>query len=274
MVFWCHKCGEPVFDKELHACKCDGKITQISTSASCNPVFLQERKMLSYIAGEDFSSAKMWDLGSGHYIVNGKKQDIRYKPWYDAKEHLKYAEQLRSNIEIEEDYSPYYGAVEANLEYLQKLILEAEMYTASVYNKFSAKGFYPTVSFSGGKDSTVVSKIVRDALQTASIPHFFGDTTLEFAETFSVAACAYTVLDTSVAVFGVVGSPSASSDLTVIVGSTQILLNRILNSWVPFIILVPLYTSVASVAVLYEYISVSTVLTGSIEAIAGDSNNA
>ena len=184
MIYWCQKCGEPIFDKELHACKCDGKIKQISSSTTCNPVFLQERKMLSYIAGDDLTSAKMWDLGSGHYIVNGEKRDIRYKAWYDAKEHLKYADRLRSNIEIEEDYSPYYGAVEANLEYLKKLILEAEMYTISVYKKFSPKGFYPTISFSGGKDSTVVSKIVSDALQTASIPHFFGDTTLEFAETY------------------------------------------------------------------------------------------
>lgn len=184
MIYWCQKCGEPIFDKELHACKCDGKIKQISSSTTCNPVFLQERKMLSYIAGDDLTSAKMWDLGSGHYIVNGEKRDIRYKAWYDAKEHLKYADRLRSNIEIEEDYSPYYGAVEANLEYLKKLILEAEMYTISVYKKFSPKGFYPTISFSGGKDSTVVSKIVRDALQTASIPHFFGDTTIEFAETY------------------------------------------------------------------------------------------
>lgn len=180
MVFWCHKCEEPIFDKKLHSCKCNGKIERISTSASCNPVFLQERKMLSYIAGEDLTSAKVWDLGSGHYIVNGVKQDIRYTPWYESKEYLKYAESLRKNIDIEEDYSPYYGAVEANFEYLKKLIFEAETYVVTTYREYSPKGFYPTISFSGGKDSTVVSKVVRDALQTASVPHFFGDTTIEF----------------------------------------------------------------------------------------------
>ena len=39
------------------------------------------------------------------------------------------------------------------------------------------------VGFSGGKDSTVVSRIVRDALQNESVIHFFGDTTLEFPST-------------------------------------------------------------------------------------------
>ena len=91
MVYWCHKCGEPIFDKNLHACKCAGKIKHISNSATCNPVFLQERKLLSCIAGEDLTTAKMWYLGSGRYIVNGKKRDIRYKAWLDAKDHLKYA---------------------------------------------------------------------------------------------------------------------------------------------------------------------------------------
>ena len=40
------------------------------------------------------------------------------------------------------------------------------------------------VSFSGGKDSTVVSDLVVRALGTPKITHIFGDTTLEFPETY------------------------------------------------------------------------------------------
>jgi phosphoadenosine phosphosulfate reductase len=40
------------------------------------------------------------------------------------------------------------------------------------------------VSFSGGKDSSVVSDLVMRALGRADILHIFGDTTLEFPETF------------------------------------------------------------------------------------------
>ena len=40
------------------------------------------------------------------------------------------------------------------------------------------------VSFSGGKDSTVVSEVVRKALKEESILHIFGDTTLEMPQTY------------------------------------------------------------------------------------------
>ena len=42
--------------------------------------------------------------------------------------------------------------------------------------------YLPIVSFSGGKDSTVVS-IVRRAFNNQSIVHVFGDTTLELPDT-------------------------------------------------------------------------------------------
>ena len=41
------------------------------------------------------------------------------------------------------------------------------------------------VCFSGGKDSTVVSNLVMRALSSESILHIFGDTTLEFPETYA-----------------------------------------------------------------------------------------
>ena len=49
MIYWCKKCKAPVFDKDLHSCSCDGKITKISESSICNPVFKQEKKLLDYI---------------------------------------------------------------------------------------------------------------------------------------------------------------------------------------------------------------------------------
>jgi phosphoadenosine phosphosulfate reductase len=40
------------------------------------------------------------------------------------------------------------------------------------------------VSFSGGKDSTVVSHLVRRALSTSAVLHLFGNTTLEYPHTY------------------------------------------------------------------------------------------
>lgn len=43
MIYWCQKCKAPIFDKGFHRCSCDGKITKISESSICNPVFKQEK---------------------------------------------------------------------------------------------------------------------------------------------------------------------------------------------------------------------------------------
>lgn len=39
------------------------------------------------------------------------------------------------------------------------------------------------ISFSGGKDSTVTSDLVMNALSSPQIIHLYGDTTLEYPET-------------------------------------------------------------------------------------------
>lgn len=182
MVYWCKKCKQPIFDKNMHMC--DGEVIKISEGAICNPVFLQERKLLSLIIDEDLSEESVWYLGASNYFYKEQSKRIPYRGWYKAKKHLLYAEQLKSDISIERDYESYLGVVEANRTYIQQLVFEAENYVLNTVNKYIMQKYIPTVSFSGGKDSTVVSRVVRDALQDNSIIHFFGDTTLEFKETY------------------------------------------------------------------------------------------
>ena len=189
MIYWCEKCNEPIFDKKLHELTCKGKLKKLSEGSICNPVFIQERKLLSKIVGEDLTDKKVWYFGSSRYLYDGEIQRIPYIEWYKNKEHLKYAEELRVNIEVERDYTPYMGVVKANEAYIKGLVYEAEKYISDIYTKYSSgeyaeNKYIPTVSFSGGKDSTVVSRLVRDALQDNSVIHFFGDTTLEFRETY------------------------------------------------------------------------------------------
>ena len=40
------------------------------------------------------------------YLYDGEIQRIPYIEWYKNKSHLKYADELRNNIEIERDYTP------------------------------------------------------------------------------------------------------------------------------------------------------------------------
>lgn len=177
MIYWCEKCSEPVFDKKLHELTCKGKLKKLSEGSICNPVFVQERKLLSKIVGEDLTDKKVWYFGSSRYLYDGEIQRIPYIEWYKNKSHLKYADELRNNIEIERDYTPYMGVVKANEAYIKGLVYEAEKYIVDIYEKYSTgeyaeNKYIPTVSFSGGKDSTVVSRLVRDALQDNSIVHF------------------------------------------------------------------------------------------------------
>ena len=184
MIFWCDKCNVPVFDRQLHGQICNGKMKAISKGTTCNPVFRQEKKLLSKIVGKDLENKTLWYLGASNYYFDGKLTPISYMDWYKEKRHFEIAEELRNNIEIEKDYSSFKAVVEANKRYIQSLILNAETYvmeTAEKYKNF----FRPTVSFSGGKDSTVVSRLVRDSLQDNKIIHIFGDTTLEFPETYN-----------------------------------------------------------------------------------------
>lgn len=184
MVYWCEKCDEPIFDKQMHECTCNGHIVKISDGTMCNPVFIQERKLLSKIVDNNLVNKKMWYFGASKYYYDGEMHRIPYREWYKEKKHLKYADELRNDIEVERDYSEYMGVVEANMGYIQNLVYEAEKYVVDTLNEYKADNYIPTVSFSGGKDSTVVSRIVRDALQDNTVIHFFGDTTLEFPETY------------------------------------------------------------------------------------------
>ena len=182
MILWCDKCNVPVFDEQLHKQTCNGNLTKISEGTICNPVFKQERKLLSKISGQNLESKTIWYLGASNYFLDGKLTRISYRSWYKEKRHLKVAEELRNHVEIERDYISYRGVVEANKRYIQGLILDAEKYVLKTVEKYKGS-FRPTISFSGGKDSTVVSRLVRDSLQDNTIIHFFGDTTLEFPET-------------------------------------------------------------------------------------------
>lgn len=183
MIYWCEKCNTPVFDKELHLCSCDGRVKKISESTICNPVFTQEKKLLEKII-EKKIEGQIWYLGSSKYYYDGKIDKIPYRDWYKQKKHLDCAKELREHIVIADDYAEYDTFVKANEKYLNKKIYEAEQYIVTTTNKFKPKNYIPTVSFSGGKDSTVVSRLVMDALQDNSVIHMFGNTTLEFKETY------------------------------------------------------------------------------------------
>jgi phosphoadenosine phosphosulfate reductase len=76
----------------------------------------------------------------------------------------------------------YRALYRANRKALSRLEKEAVAFISKVCKRESVR--LPMVSFSGGKDSTVVSHLVRKALRKRPIAHVFGDTTIEYPDTY------------------------------------------------------------------------------------------
>jgi len=181
-IYWCSHCSIPVIEKQ-ECSLCGFPCREIGTNGICNPVYLQERKLLSFIWKRDVTRENVWYLGSSQYLVNGVRERLPYIDFLKAADLAELGAHLRQEITDNDNIPLAEKYVLANAEYLNDLVYEAETYikalVASVQSDY-AQHYIPTVSFSGGKDSTVVSRLVRDALQDESIIHFFGDTTLEF----------------------------------------------------------------------------------------------
>ena len=184
-VFWCNSCGIPIIKN--HICPICGSESQcISTNGICNPVFFQEKRLLSHILSKDITDSNTWYLGSSFYLIDGKRIRVPYIDFFKKQKHFKIAEDLRNNISTDSNIYNYSAFINANRNYINQLIYEAEEYVTDLVETIrntKENTYIPTISFSGGKDSTVVSRVVRDALQDETIIHFFGDTTLEFPAT-------------------------------------------------------------------------------------------
>lgn len=186
MVYWCEHCAIPIIGKEICPI-CYGKGKLISVNGVCNPVFRQEKKLLSLIWGMDVSESFVWYLGAGYYLLNGKRKRLPFGDFYKRKHHMEIAEILRGDIDKGDSIPNQEQFLHANESYIIDKIFEAENYVKQLYEDIARNQkhpYMPTVSFSGGKDSTVVSRIVRDALQSETIIHYFGNTTLEFPTTY------------------------------------------------------------------------------------------
>ena len=92
-VYWCPHCGIPVIENKIcPLCKTEGEV--VSTNGICNPVFVQEKRLLSCILGEDINNSNVWYLGSSQYLVDGVRKRIPYGDFYKAKKHLECSDSI------------------------------------------------------------------------------------------------------------------------------------------------------------------------------------
>uniref|UniRef100_UPI00058437B6 phosphoadenosine phosphosulfate reductase domain-containing protein n=1 Tax=Caldicellulosiruptor sp. F32 TaxID=1214564 RepID=UPI00058437B6 len=181
-IYFCPICNVPIYYERCELCGSKGFL--ISTDV--RPVFPEERFLMETLLEDPFAfkGASVWaDLGGSRYFVNGEKITFNKKSLYKSltnekikkiQEYLKQdkAKEYEQFEEMKERF------IEANRYHLDYITNEAQNFIKEAIQGYSQDEIF--VSFSGGKDSTVVSNLVIRAVGSSRIIHIFGDTTLEF----------------------------------------------------------------------------------------------
>lgn len=181
-IYWCDHCNVPVY--ETHCDICHNNCREIGHDI--RPVFPEERLLIEILNEEPFAyaSSSVWSLGGASYVIDGKRVNYSYSKMMEH-DSVNVMSLLKSCANENQKYIDSYMAskhvknfIEANKAHLSRIEYEAIDY---IQRKSSGVGLDRMfVSFSGGKDSTVTSSLVMNALGREDIIHVYGDTTLEY----------------------------------------------------------------------------------------------
>jgi len=179
-LFWCAECNIPTFGRVCGICGNSNK----RIASDLRPVFPEERLLIEAVLGEPmkYHGASVWCTPGSIYYANGVK--IPFTISQAAKSDPSVIRNIIKEYEEQNTYNYFDNMiarfVSANKSRYEYITSEAMDYVRSQAEKYDKTEMY--VSFSGGKDSTVVSDLVLRALGTNEILHIYGDTTLEFPE--------------------------------------------------------------------------------------------
>jgi len=177
-VYYCEECNVPILTETCPICQ--EKATKVSRDI--RPVFPEERLLVEILWNEPlkYVNDSVWSVSGGAYLINGKRKylkinELRYKDVKEIKKQYKKFS-TENSYESFEKYVKVF--VENNKKHFEYMTTEAMQYIQNISKDYDMMSRF--VSFSGGKDSTVVSDLVVKALGTTKVVHIFGDTTLEF----------------------------------------------------------------------------------------------
>ena len=185
-IFWCNECKTPIItDKANKICTlCGSKVKYLCTDI--RPVFPEERLLVEILLQKPFAyiHSEVWASTKGRYYIDGKSMLVPQELYsYEN------AEPVRKAIE---EHAPknsdgmFTAAIDrftkANARHLAEIEREAIEFTQQTVEKHPTENII--ISFSGGKDSTVCADIVMRALKSKELVVLFGDTTLEYPQTY------------------------------------------------------------------------------------------
>lgn len=176
-IFWCRECNVPLLQRLCENCGNEG----VKICSDLKPMFEDECIFLEEEVGKKLPG-KGWQDGLW----------MRYKTiWFNGKRLLRLSANGKPTIMKEyasRDDSPKHCVTpkilcKANKSTLDELEKKAISFIKEIIKSYP--GRKPIVSFSGGKDSTVVSYLARKALRTDEVLHIFGNTTIEYPDTLN-----------------------------------------------------------------------------------------
>ena len=197
VVHYCHNCNTPIIfranDTFLGKCPiCNGKAEYLAKDM--RPVFPEERLLLELLLNETpgaYEDKSVWASNSRYY-VNGKPTAFSSSTFREA-DTDRLIKQLEENHHLVVSDSKAYKIFENQIETFKKANkrrLDFIKDEAISFVKHAASNFEQeqiVLSFSGGKDSTATADVVIKALGNPTLTHIFGDTTLEFPQTYEYA---------------------------------------------------------------------------------------
>lgn len=199
-IYWDYEKNIPIIlEKNLQDRDIKSK-KLLEIAQDLRPVFLEEKHLLKNLFNleDDIYYKSVWCTKQGRYIIDGTpfKESIvkRINNLSNFDEfRIKVLDFKKSNEMVLKENQIFQDFIGENKNHMNFLLNSREIddeghfigaypFIEEVLQKYSTR--VPMVSFSGGKDSTVVSHLVRKTLNNQSILHIFGDTTLELPLTY------------------------------------------------------------------------------------------
>ena len=198
-IYWNNLKRSPVIlNTELGEENHYSNLTYMSTDL--RPVFLEEKHLIKTLCDnvdDSIFSQSVW-ASPGIYYINGQRKRLPLKKNFALVKDIdlfrkKIASFKATEEMLQNEKKLFDNFVSANQVHLSNLLEsekeDIEGYPLGAYTFIKKEvDKYPkrtaVVSFSGGKDSIVVSHLVRKALNTQEVLHVFADTTLEIPDTY------------------------------------------------------------------------------------------